>query len=171
MVAFFALSVLIGITIIISEDLADTNTVGILLIIISCVLYMILHEGLHLLFLWKFSGRESRISFGFPAVSVSCDGHFTRKQFIAIASAPVLYLGIFLIMLLLFLPGEYTFLISILLTLIAAASGGDLLQIFHALKYPRNASFQDKGDETTVYAADVRTFCQEVSETRDNAVW
>ena len=49
MAAFFALCAIIGTTIIISEDLADTNTLGILWIIVSCLLYVILHEVLHLL--------------------------------------------------------------------------------------------------------------------------
>ena len=151
MTVFFALSALIGIAIIISEELADTSTVGILWIIVSCAVYMILHEGLHLFFMRMLSKKKLRISFVFPAVSVSCDGLFPRKQFIAIASAPVLILGIILILLLLLMPEGYAFLISILLTLNAAGSGGDFLQIFHALRYPRTALFQDRGDETAVY--------------------
>ena len=151
MTVFFALSALIGIAIIISEELADTSTVGILWIIVSCAVYMILHEGLHLFFMRMFSKKKLRISFVFPAVSVSCDGLFPRKHFIAIASAPVLILGIILILLLLLMPEEYAFLISILLTLNTAGSGGDFLQIFHALRYPRAALFQDRGDETAVY--------------------
>lgn len=59
MTVFFALSVLVGITIIIFEELADTSTVGILWIIVSCVVYMILHEGLHLFFMRIFSKRNS----------------------------------------------------------------------------------------------------------------
>ena len=91
------------------------------------------------------------LSLALPSVSVSCDGLFPRKQFIAIASAPVLILGIILILLLLLMPEGYAFLISILLTLNAAGSGGDFLQIFHALRTPRTALFQDRGDETAVY--------------------
>ena len=157
MAAFFALSALIGTAIIISEDLADTSTAGILWIAASCVLYVILHEVLHLLFMWIFSARKPRVSFVFPAVSVSCDGLFTRKQFISIAAAPVMILGIILILLLLFLPGGYSFLISVILTLNAAASGGDFLQIFHALRYPQDALFQDRGDETAVYPAETHS--------------
>ena len=151
MTVFFALSALIGIAIIISEELVDTSTVGILWVIVSCVIYMVLHEGLHLFFMRMFLGRKLRISFAFPSVSVSCEGLFTRKQFIAIDSAPVLILGITLILLLLLMPEGYAFLISILLTLNTAVSGGDFLQIFHALRYPRAALFQDRGDETAVY--------------------
>ncbi len=150
---FFALSALIGITLIISEELVDISTVGILWIIVSCVIYMILHECLHLLFMRMFSAKKLRVSFVFPSVSVSCEGLFPRKQFIAIASAPVLILGIILIPLLLFMPEGYAFLISILLTLNAAGSGGDFLQIFHAMRFPRTALFQDRGDETAVYSA------------------
>ena len=157
MAAFFALSALTGTTTIISADLADTSTAGILWIAVSCILYMILHEGLHLLFMWIFSARKPRVSFVFPAVSVSCDGLFTRKQFIAIAAAPVLILGIILTLLLLFLPEGYSFLISVILTLNAAASGGDFLQIFHALRYPQDALFQDRGDETAVYPAETHS--------------
>lgn len=157
MAAFFVLSALAGITIIISKDLSDTNTVGAVWVVVSCVIYMILHEGLHLLFMRMFSAVKPRISFVFPAVSVSCDGLFTRRKFIAIAAAPVLILGIVLFLLLLLLPGGYAFPISILLTLNAAASGGDFLQIFHALKYPKGALFQDRGDETAVYSAEAHS--------------
>ena len=113
---------------------------------LMCSLYMVLHEGLHLFFMRMFSGRKLRVSFVFPSVSVSCEGLFPRKQFIAIASAPVLILGIILILLLLLLPEGYAF-------LNAAGSGGDFLEIFHALRYPRTALFQDRGDETAVYSA------------------
>ena len=157
MAAFFALCALIGTAIIISEDLADTNTLGILWIIVSCLLYVILHEVLHLLFMRMFSGRKLKISFAFPAISVSCDDFFSRKRFITIASAPVMYLGLSLILLLLILPEGYTFLISVLLTLNIAASGGDFLQIFHALRYPQDALFQDRGDETAVYSASLHS--------------
>ena len=152
MSAFFALSAIIGIAIIISSDLAEASRIGILWIIASCTFYMVLHEALHLLFMWMFSGGKTRISFVFPAVSVSCDRLFTRKQFIAIAAAPILLLGLILTLLLILLPKGYAFLISILITLNAAASGGDLLQIFQALRYPQDALFQDKGDETDVYS-------------------
>ena len=100
MTVFFALSVLVGITIIISEELADTSTVGILWIIVSCVVYMILHEGLHLFFMRMFSKKKLRISFVFPAVS-----------------------------------------------------GGDFMQIFHVMRYPQDALFQDRGDETAIYSS------------------
>lgn len=155
MAAFFALSSLIGTAIIISENLADTSTVGILWIIVSCLIYMILHEMMHLLFIMIFSGRKIRISFVFPTVSVSCDELFTRKQFIVIAAAPVLILGIILFLLLFLLQDKYKFLLSILLTLNTAASGGDFLQIFQSLKYPRDALFQDRGKETAVYSEEV----------------
>ena len=146
MSAFFALSAIIGIAIIISSDLAEASRIGILWIIASCTFYMVLHEALHLLFMWMFSGGKTSISFVFPAVSVSCDRLFTRKQFIAIAAAPILLLGLILTLLLILLPKGYAFLISILITLSAAASGGDLLQIFQALRYPQDALFQDKGE-------------------------
>ena len=153
MTVFFALSVLVGITIIIFEELADTSTVGILWIIVSCVVYMILHEGLHLFFMRIFSKKKLRISFVFPAVSVSCDGLFSRKQFITIASAPALILGFILILLLLLMPEGYAFIISILLTFNTAGSGGDFMQIFHVMRYPQDALFQDRGDETAIYSS------------------
>ena len=157
MAVFFVLSALIGIAIISIVELIDTITVGILWIIAACVIYMILHEVIHLLFMMIFSGRKLRISFFFPAVSVSCEGFFSRKQFIAIAAAPVLILGIILFLLLLLFPDRYTFLFSILLTLNTAVSGGDFLQIFQALKYPKNALFHDCGDETEVYSAEAHS--------------
>ena len=98
-----------------------------------------------------FSKEKINISIKFPTISVGSNAKYSKKQFSIIALAPVIILGIILILLILFSSKDYTFLWSILLTLNFAGSGGDFLQFLKISKYPTNTYFQDTSNETIVF--------------------
>lgn len=97
-----------------------------------------------------FSKEKLHISIKFP-ISVGSNGKFSKSQFIIVVLAPVIILGVILILLMLFSPKEYTFFLTILLILNFAGSGGDYLQVFEMRKYSNDTFFQDSSNETTVY--------------------
>ena len=150
MVGSFILFVIIGAILIMLSNSVENNTVKGQWFLIGCFSYIILHESIHLIFMKLFSKEKLHISIKFP-ISVGSDAKFSKKQFMIIASAPVIILGIILLLLILFTPKQYTFLWSILLILNFAGSGGDYLQFFKISKYPTNTYFQDTSNETIIY--------------------
>ena len=150
MVGSFILFVIIGVILIMLSNSVENNTVKGQWFLIGCFSYIILHESIHLIFMKLFSKEKLHISIKFP-ISVGSDAKFSKKQFMIIASAPVIILGIILLLLILFTPKQYTFLWSILLILNFAGSGGDYLQFFKISKYPTNTYFQDTSYETIIY--------------------
>jgi hypothetical protein len=61
---------------------------------IGIVLYMILHELIHGVFMKEFSGKKARYGFTGLYAFAGSDALFTRKQYLVIAFAPVVILGI-----------------------------------------------------------------------------
>ena len=151
MIDNFIFFVLIGIVFIILNNSVENNTIKSQWFLLGCILYIILHEITHLIFMKIFSKEKINISIKFPTISVGSNAKYSKKQFSIIALAPVIILGIILILLILFSSKDYTFLWSILLTLNFAGSGGDFLQFLKISKYPTNTYFQDTSNETIVF--------------------
>lgn len=151
MIGNFIFFVLIGIVFIILNNSVENNIIKGQWFLLGCILYIILHEITHLIFMKIFSKEKINISIKFPTISVGSNAKYSKKQFSIIALAPVIILGIILILLILFSSKDYTFLWSILLTLNFAGSGGDFLQFLKISKYPTNTYFQDTSNETIVF--------------------
>ena len=151
MIGNFIFFILIGIVFIILNNSVENNTIKSQWFLLGCILYIILHEITHLIFMKIFSKEKINISIKFPTISVGSNAKYSKKQFSIIALAPVIILGIILILLILFSSKDYTFLWSILLTLNFAGSGGDFLQFLKISKYPTNTYFQDTSNETIVF--------------------
>ena len=151
MIGNFIFFILIGIVFIILNNSVENNTIKSQWFLLGCILHIILHEITHLIFMKIFSKEKINISIKFPTISVGSNAKYSKKQFSIIALAPVIILGIILILLILFSSKDYTFLWSILLTLNFAGSGGDFLQFLKISKYPTNTYFQDTSNETIVF--------------------
>lgn len=147
----FILFALIGIVFVVLSGLISHNTLKGQWFLLGCFCYIILHESIHLIFMKFFSKGKIHISIKFPTISVGSNGKFNKAQFMIVALAPVIILGVILILLMLFSPKEYTFFLTILLILNFAGSGGDYLQVFEMHKYPNDTFFQDSSDETIIY--------------------
>lgn len=147
----FIFFVIIGIAFIYLNNSIKNNNIEYQWIILGCFIYMILHEITHLIFIKIFSKEKISISFKFPTISVGSNAKFSKKHFSIIALAPVTILGFILILLILWTSKEYTFLLSIILILNFAGSGGDFLQFIKIRKYSNNTYFQDTSIETIIY--------------------
>lgn len=147
----FILFVLIGaVFIVLSGSISHNNLKG-QWFLLGFFCYIVLHETIHLIFMKLFSREKLCISIKFPTISVGSNGKFSKSQFMIVALAPVIILGVILILFMLFSPKEYTFFLTILLILNFAGSGGDYLQVFEMRKYSNDTFFQDNSNETTIY--------------------
>ena len=147
----FILFILIGVVFIVLSGSISRNNLKGQWFLLGCFCYIVLHETIHLIFMKFFSKEKLHISIKFPTMSVGSKGKCSKSQFIIVALAPVIILGVILILLMLFSPKEYTFFLTILLILNFAGSGGDYLQVFEMRKYSNDTFFQDSSNETTVY--------------------
>lgn len=153
MIGCLVLSAAIGGALIVTSGIALQSTLSAACFLIAILCYMVVHEAIHLAFMALFSRGNVRISFSFPTISVGSDALYKRGQFITIALSPAIGLGVLLALMLLVVPQGYAFLLSLLLLLDIALSGGDFFQAFATLRYPKYALFQDDGDETLVFVS------------------
>lgn len=147
----FVFFLAIGIIAILASDSFSHNRLNGAWCLLGCLGYIVLHEIVHLMFMRLFSKNALHFSIQFPTISVGSSAKYRKLQFIVIALAPAVLLGIFLTIMLALSAKEHAFFWAMLLTLNFAGSGGDYLQVFATRKYPASTFFQDNSVETAVY--------------------
>lgn len=147
----FVVSVLAGVVLIILSNSFSDNSVENPWFLLGCLGYIVLHEGIHFIFMKVFSREEIHVSVKFPSISVGSNAKYCKRQFMMIILAPVMILGAILALFIICAPKEYTFFFSVLLILNFAGSGGDYLQAFAIRKFSADTLFQDNSVETKVF--------------------
>ena len=125
------------------------NTVPIWAIVLSVIGFIVVHELIHIVFMTFFSKGNVNVKVKFPTVAVGSDAYFNKTQYIIIALAPVVVLGLGSLICLWTLP--YKFLFAIMLTLNFATASGDYVLTWYALRQEKNTYFVDKAENTLVY--------------------
>ena len=69
------------------------NTVPTWAIILSVISFIIIHELIHIIFISVFSKGKISLKIKFPTIAVGSDAYFNKTQYIVIALAPVIILG------------------------------------------------------------------------------
>lgn len=147
-IIFFLLSS-IGCGIIFLTNIHKHNNVSIGYIILSVIVFIIIHELIHIIFMFLFSKNKINISFKFPTISVGSNAYFNKIQYIIISLAPVIILGI--VNLICFFILSFKFLFAVLLVLNFATATGDYILTYYALKQKRNSFFVDNANNIFVY--------------------
>ncbi len=145
----FLLMAGIGVGLIILTKVYKNNTVPVWVIILSAVGFIIVHELIHIVSMTIFSKGKVTVSVKFPTIAVGSDAYFNKIQYIIIALAPVVVLGVANLLCLMML--SYKLLFAILLTLNFATASGDYILTYYALKQDKNTYFVDKAEKTLVY--------------------
>ncbi len=125
------------------------NSVPIWTIILSVIGFIVVHELIHIVFMSIFSKGKIKVCIKVSTIAVGSDAYFNRTQYIVIALAPVVVLGIISLICLLTLP--YKLLFSILSILNYATASGDYVLTYHALKQAKNTYFVDTAEKTMLY--------------------
>ena len=103
------------------------------------------------------SKEKIYFSIKFPTIAVGSHAMFSRNQFIIAAIAPFAILGIILAILFLVIPEQIFLFLAILLTLNFAGTSGDFLQIYIALKFPKEVYYHDNSKITKIYVLKITT--------------
>lgn len=126
-----------------------------ILTIFASVLYMILHELAHGVFIRIFSNKKAKYYFRFPYLATGSTSYFNKRSFIVITLAPVVIWGVILTLLLLIIP-QYLFLtFYVVLGINFAGATGDNFQVFHFSRLDKLTLIQDDGKETKIFIQEV----------------
>lgn len=123
-----------------------------LILIISTVVYMILHELVHGITM-KALGTE-KVKYGFTGLYAfaGSDDYYDKKSYIMIALAPiVVFLFVFAIINLL-VPREWFWVVYLLQVCNISGAAGDLFVTVKFAKMPKDILVKDSGVAMTVYA-------------------
>ena len=139
----------IGVAIIFLTKAYVGNNVPAWAIVLASFGFIIVHELIHIIFMSIFARGKVKASFKFPTIAVGSDSYFSKFQYIIIALAPVIILGIAMILCLALTPHKLLF--TILTILNFASASGDYVLTHLASKYKKGSYFQDTSAETYVF--------------------
>ena len=118
----------------------------------SIVLYMVLHELVHGVFIKRYCGKNAKYGFnGLYAFAGRSDVLFYKGPYIVIALAPVILFGILFFFLLLFVSGIYFTGIYILQIMNLSGAAGDLYVCWVLRKVGPDALINDSGTSMRIY--------------------
>lgn len=131
---------------------SDMKTITKMIITIGLVIvYMMLHELTHGVFMQIISKKKPNYAFRFPYLTTGSKSYFNKPSFFLIALAPVVILGITLLIAIFFVPNNLFLSLYIVLGLNFAGSAGDYVQIYYLSKLSNDVLLQDDGQETKVF--------------------
>ena len=84
----------IGVGLVFLTKAYENNTVPVWVIILSIIVFIVVHELIHIVFMSVFAKGKVNVSVKFPTIAVGSDAYFNKNQYIVIALAPVMVLGV-----------------------------------------------------------------------------
>jgi hypothetical protein len=131
------------------------NIYHILVLLGGLLVYIIIHELIHAIFMRLYC--HGKINFGFHTYAAFAgmkDGYFNKWEYASVAFAPVVLLGLILLALNLWLPVEWFWPIFLIQGQNLAGAVGDYYVIFLLLKTPASTLVNDDGMSMRYYAYD-----------------
>ena len=118
---------------------------------IGAILYMVLHELVHGIFMKAYSGVKPKYGFTGMYAYAGSSAYFNKKCYIIIALAPIVVWGIVLAVLQIFLPGSWSLISYIIQIMNISGAAGDIYVTAKMLKCSNDILVNDTGTDMTVY--------------------
>jgi hypothetical protein len=136
-----------------TPDGGTSITIPIVDVLIALVLVMLIHELVHGMFYWWFSGRRPTLGIKGLGVHVTApsDVYFPRTQYLVVGTAPFVLLTLVGLLLVVILPVAAVPTVILFVAFNAAGAAGDLLMVARLLSYSPDTLMQDSGSDTIVY--------------------
>lgn len=121
--------------------------------VIALALLMLIHELVHGVFYWHFSGKRPTLGIAWVGVCVAGPSgvYFPRNQYLIVGIAPLVLLTPVGLLLLLIVPAVLVPILILFVAFNAAGAAGDLLMVARLLSYSPNTLMQDIGTSVVVY--------------------
>lgn len=146
-VAFFIGHALVPIT-----ELYRTNGITPwVAILVGTILYMVLHELVHGIFMWHYSKQKPFYGFTGMYAYAGSNCYFNKKSYIVIALAPIVIWGIVLLILNLIFRETWFWVIYFIQICNLSGAAGDLYVSYRFSKLPEDILINDIGVGMTIY--------------------
>lgn len=139
-----------------SHLLEKTDTLNSLIkkfvvLIVLMVVYTVLHELVHGIFMKIFSGTKVKYGFKGLYAYAGSSAYFNKTSYIIIALAPVVILGVVLIVLNCIVPISWFWVVYFLQVTNITGASGDIYVTYKMAQMPSDILVNDIGDAMTVY--------------------
>jgi len=122
-----------------------------LLWFLALALLILFHELIHGFSMKMFTTAKIKYGFAFAYAYAGCSAYFNRRQYIVIALAPVVLLGVFLLALTFLLPQNWFWTIHIFQVINISSAAGDIFMVNYIRKRPANVLVLDDGPAMSIY--------------------
>lgn len=121
-------------------------------LIAALLVYLVLHELVHGVFIWFFSGRMARFGFTGLYAYAGSEAYFKKSSYLIIALAPIVVWGMVLLVLNFLVPPDWFWVIYLIQAINISGAAGDLYVTVLFARLPKHILVQDIGTAMTVYA-------------------
>ena len=127
------------------------NPIQFLILCISILIYTFLHEIVHGIFMWIFSGVRPHFGATLLYAYAGSESLFNKRSYIWIALAPAVILGLLLTVFMTLMPPYFCWILYIVQCMNISGSCGDFYVAYKILKMPHDVLIHDTGVSMTVY--------------------
>lgn len=120
-------------------------------VLVGYIVYIILHELVHGIFMKHFSGVKPKYGFTLMYAYAGSSAYFNKKSYIIIALAPVVIWGVVLGVLCAVLPQSWFWVAYFIQMGNIAGAAGDFYVTLKFMKLPKDILVNDTGVAMTVY--------------------
>ena len=121
-------------------------------VVLASVLVVIIHEAIHGVFFWLFTGSRPIFAFkGAYAYAAAPGWYLPRGAYMLTGLAPLVILSLAGLVVLAVAPASWLTLITLALVINASGSVGDLAAVIWLARQPINCLAQDFGDRIEIY--------------------
>ena len=122
-------------------------------VVIALVLVMLIHELVHGVFFWRFTGKCPTLGIKGLGVYVAAPAefYFPRNQYLVVGIAPLVLLTLVGLLLVTIVPVVVVPILILFVAFNAAGAAGDLLMVAQLLSYSPDTLMQDNDSGVIVY--------------------
>ena len=122
-----------------------------LILLLVYVLFILIHELIHGVTMKMYC--DAKVSYGFRLTYAyaASEGYFTKRQHMTIGLAPVVIIGVFLLLLAIILPMGWFWNIHVLQVFNLSSAVGDFYMAYKLRKEPEDMLIQDDGPAMTIF--------------------
>src|SRR5699024_9973818 len=114
--------------------------------------YLVLHELVHGVLIWFFSGRMAHFGFSGLYAYAGSEAYFKKSSYLIIALAPIVVWGMVLLLLIFLVPPDWFWVVYLIQAFNVSGAAGDLYVTVLFARLPKHILVQDTGTAMTVYA-------------------
>ena len=130
---------------------ADGILLQLLIVALGTIAYIPLHELVHGLCIRRYSGKKANYGFTLVYAYAGSDCYFNKRDYLVIAAAPVVFWGLFFLLLLFLLPPAWRWVPYVWQLFNLSGAAGDFY-VFHRLRRePDTILCQDTGVKMAVF--------------------